>query len=365
MARNIRTGRGWPVNHLNADTAGVKQLLAAPGNKNSHFVTGMVLNGRTDDDGITLLRRDCLVFNSGTDTWTVPDNSTDLDWGTLAADGDFSLEVWINIPAATAAIVSLLKRGDETNDGWLLEITATGKAKFSFDDGTNDAIITGGTDLGDGAWHLITVTVDRSSTTGLNIFVDGVIDATPVDPTAVTGALAGGTTAVMTGVANKTFYVSAVGLYINALISATTVLSNYNEGFGKKYSGGETDLTMAYNNDEGIGTTNYDILNTTAHDVTNSNTTWAPSIQNGATAAVEVCGVPFDSEVVTHHVGKFTTGKITTDGVMSPVVLALPEESYIKIGRNCPLNILETNGAFDLQLFGFTADYRWSPGYRE
>ena len=363
MSANIRFGRNWPISHLNAGTAGVKQLAPAPGNQYSHYVTGFVLNGRTDDDGFTILRRDCLVFNGNTDTWTIPDNA--LDWDTLANDGDFALEVWINIPSATDAIAALLLRGDEAADGWLLEITSAGLAKFTVHDSGAAATITGGTDLGDGEWHLITVTVDRDSATGLNISVDGFPDATAVDPTALTLAVNGGTTAVMTGVAAKTYYISAIGMYVDATLTAAQVLANYNAGIGKKYSGSETGLTMAWNNDEGIGTTNYDILNISANDVTNSNVAWSPSIQNGATAAVEVCGAPFDSETTVHHVGKFTTGKLTTDGVMSPVVVTLAPESYIKIGRNNPLNILETDGAFDLQVFGFTANYRWNPKYRE
>ena len=98
--------------------------------------------------------------------------------------------------------------------------------------------------------------------------------------------------------------------------------------------------------------------------VTNANVAWSPSIQNGATAAVELAGVPLEGVTSFHHVGKFSTGKLSTEGIWSPVVVMLRPESFIKIGRNNPLNVLETNGAFDLQLFGFTADKDWIPFMR-
>jgi len=349
----ILSGQDYPIRHLNGGAAGVKQLLAAPGNAFSYYVTGFILGGGGTADGFYLLRRNCVVFNGNTDTLTIPDNATDLDWSNKAGNGDFAVEMWIKIPAATTDIASLLKRGNEASDGWLLEI-ASGLVKFTFHDGSNSATITGSTAINDDEWHHIAVTVDRSSDTGLNVYVDGIADATSVDPTSVTDAMDGGTTVVMTGVASKTYYVSTLALYIDATLSAATILSNYNSGVGKKYSGSETSLTMAWNLDEGIGTTCYDILQDSNHNVTLANTAWSPSKQNGSTAAVEVCGVPFDDGVM-DAIGKFVTGVLNTNGVISPTIAKFP--SAIKIGRNNPLNILETDGAFDLVLWVFKHRY--------
>lgn len=354
--RPIKPGVDWPLRHLNAGTAGVKQLLAAPGNSLSHFVTGFVLSGGATTNGFHLLRRNCLVFNGNTDTFTIPDNATDLDWANKAGDGDFSLEMWVRMPAATGAIAGLMKRGDPAADGWALEITSAGVAKFTMHDGTAAAVaITGTRPLQDDAWHLITVTVDRSSTTGLNLYIDGVSDATAVDITSVTDAMDGGTTAVCTGIASKTFYVSAIGMYVDSFLAAATVLSNYNSGIGQKYSGTETGLTFGYNCDEGVGTTVYPVSNTAAHNVTIANTAWAPSRAAGSTAAVTVCGVPFDADDSLDAIGKFVTGVLSTNGYLTPTAITFPHA--IRIGRNNPLRILETDGAWDLVLFGFTDGY--------
>lgn len=337
----------WPISHLNGNAATVTQLLTAPGNTRSHYVTGFILGGGAAADGFYFLRQNAVAFTNS-DTLTIPDNSTDLDWANQASDGDFAIEMWLQTATDINNIGTLLVRGDETNDGWKLEV-ASGKAKFTFHDGSNGANITGGTDVDDGSWHFIVATVDRSSVTGLNIYVDGASDATAVDPTSVTGAMAGGTTVVSTGVAAGTYYMSAVALYIDSTLSAATVLSNYNNGIGQKYEGDETGLDFAYNLDEGSGTTCYDRLLTTAHDITLSNTAWTPSRQSGATAEVNIDGIPINEQDMTDAVGKFHCG---LGSAFSGVFVKFPHP--IKIGRNCPLSILETNGAFDLIVFGYT-----------
>jgi hypothetical protein len=325
----------------------------------SHYVTGYSLDGAlADGDGFHLLRRSCLYFNT-TDTWTAADHSTDFDWGTEAASGHFALEVWCYVPSATGAHATLMKRGDEAADGWLLEITAAGVAKFTAHDSAASMSITGSTPIWD-RWVFIAVVAERNSATGLNLYIDGASDATAVDTTALDLTLDGGTTVVSTGVSGKDSWLGPVGMYIgsSANLSAATILSHYNGGIGRKYDGSETGLAVGFNNDEGTGTICYDILGDDNNKATVSGTAWTPAKQSGSTAAMTTCGPPFASARETtpedplEAVGKFGTGVLSTNGVFSPVVVTFPHA--IKIGNANPLRILETNGSFSLVVFGYT-----------
>jgi len=360
-------GKGWPVRHLNAGTAGCKQLLPAPGNNLSHYVTGFILGGGAAADGFYLLRRNCLLFNAAADTLSLADHGTDFDWGTKAANGDFRLDFWINLAATTTAVPNLVTRGDEASDGWNIELTTASVVKFTIHDASHSQTITGGTAIDDGSWHLISCVVDRSSATGMQIYVDAVADATAVDPTAVTDTLDGGTTVVLTGADNVTFYISTIGMYIGSTTPLTLadIAATYNLGIGKKYSGSETALVVGFNTDEGIGTACHDVLNDASNVGTLQAGMWAPSKQNGATAAVEVQGAPFEDTTIADDddyldaMGKFLTCIESADegsmGLTVPQIVNFPHA--IKIGRNNPLRILETDGAFDLVVFGFTEKY--------
>jgi len=353
----IRAEKNWPIVHLNGNTAKSTTLLNGSGGASSHWITGYHLDGALDtEDGFYLLRRSCMYFDT-TDTWTVTNGDT-LDIA-VEATGHVALEMWVYVPTATSAVASLLVRGDATATGYKLEITAAGLAKFTIKDGTHACTITSTKSIF-GGWHLITVVLERDSTTGLQIYIDGVADAVAVDTTAMDDAINPDNDLVITGVSNKDMWVGPLGFYTgaSAALSAATVLANYNGGIGRKYDGCETGLALAWNNDEGVGTACYCIQNTDAYKAALSNVTWSPTKQSGATAAIKKCGPPFD---IPHEddaddplptVGLFGTGLLTTDGVMSAVGATFPQA--IRIGRNNPVRILETDGAFSLILFGNT-----------
>jgi len=364
---------GWPVRHLNAGTAGCKQLLPTPGNDYSHYLSGFILGGGASGDGFHLLRRNCLRFTAANNTLSLADHSTDHDWGTKAANGDFRCSFWFKLEVTTAAVPNWITRGDEASDGWNIELTAASLLKFTIHDSGNAQTITATTALDDGEWHKIDVVCDRSSATGLQIYVDGVADATAADPTAVTLTMDGGSTIVVTGVNSEVMYLSTLGFYYGSStpLTAADILADYNSGIGKKFSGSETGLMCAFNTDEGIGTACHDVKNDAGNVGTVANATWAPSKQNGATAAVDVQGAPFnvgpgasaplveyDTEML-DAMGKFLTCYESADeasmGLTVPQIVPFPVA--MKIGRNNPLRILETDGAFDLILFGFTAKY--------
>ena len=356
----IRAEKNWPIVHLNGNTAKSTTLLNSAEGISSHWISGYQLDGALKTgDGFYLLRRSCVYFNT-TDTWTATDTGTVFDWGTEAANGHFALEMWVYIPTATGAHATLLSRGSATN-GWVLSVGATGLVTFTVDDNTIASALTiTSTHSVFGGWHLITVVCERGSATGLNLYIDGVADATAKTTVDLNEVVEGGTTVVSTGVSGKDTWLGPVGMYIgsSAALSAATVLSNYNNGIGRKYDGSETGLAAAWNNDEGVGTACHNILSAAGSVVALSGATWSPSKQDGGTAAIKKCGPPFekdkedDSDDPLGTVGLFGTGVLSTNGMLEPISVTFPQA--IRIGHNNPVRILETDGAFSLILFGYT-----------
>ena len=346
----------WPVSHLNGGVAGVKMLLSAPGNSQSHYVTGFIMSGAEDPNGFYLLRQNCVLLNAAADNISLTEDGTTFDWDTATNNGDFSLELWINYEPTTAAAPALVKTGDEANNGWLLATDAASLLTFTFDDGSNDATITGTTAIDDGEWHHIVVSVDRSSTTGVNLYVDGVMDAAAAsNPASVTAAVDAGAHIVVTGVDNEEIYISGLGIYLdnNAFLTLAEVRTRYNAGIGMKFEGDESGLLVGYNMDEGVGTACYDIKNATGNIIALTGTPWVPSRQNGATAEINEAGIPFNSRAMMRSVGRFSSSAdILASTHRGIAFIKFPHP--IKIGRNCPLNILETIGSYDLILFGYT-----------
>jgi len=359
--RPAKSDINWPIVHLNGNTAKSTTLLNGSQGMSSHWITGYQLDGTlATGDGFWLLRRNCLHFN-GTDTWTVPDDDI-FNWASEANDGHFSLEVWVYVPSAGGAVSALLAHGTATN-GWVLSVGTTGLVTFTVDDNViaSALTITSTSSIHDG-WHLITVVCERDSATGLNLYIDGVSDADAKTTVALNEAVEVTGNIIATGETGDDLWLGPVGIYegASAVLSAATVLANYNEGIGRKYDGSETGLVAAWNNDEGTGTLCYDILNNDTVKATVSGAAWSPSKQSGGTAAVNKCGPPFrkagegDAVNPLAAVGFFGTGVAAAAGVMQPVCVAFPQA--IEIGRNNPVRILETDGTFSLILFGFTAD---------
>jgi hypothetical protein len=123
---------------------------------------------------------------------SVPD-SPDLDFG---PDQDFSIELWI-MPAHAQtefdvmAIVDKREAPDLVRfHGYALAVR-NGKLCFQMADsldGTHLNWEQNGPDLRDGFWHHVAATVRRTSTTGVNLYVDGKLIAT-FDPTPARGVL--------------------------------------------------------------------------------------------------------------------------------------------------------------------------------
>ena len=360
--RPMKCGTNWPIVHLNNNALKSTTLLNGSGGRSSHWITGYQLDGvLLKDDGFYLLRRNCLYFASN-NTWTAADSDSYLDIA-AGSSGHFAFEMWVYVPTATGAVAGLLTRATVGTEGYTLEITSAGLVKFTIKDSAVSITITGGTSIF-GGWHLITVVGERASATGLKLYIDGVSDATAVTTALMTGAVDAAGAMICTGVSSEDMYVGPIGFYTgtNAALSAATVLANYNNGIGRKYDGSESGLSVGFNNDEGSGNYCYDIKNVDANKSTASGHAWSPSKQSGGTAAILKCGPPFrkqyedDAENPLPAVGLFQTATVvgSSDNVLQSVVVTFPQA--IEIGRNNPVRILQTDGAFSLILHGFTSD---------
>jgi len=337
----------WPITHLNAGSAAATQLLAAPAKGMSHYITGYVLSGGKTGDGFSLLRKASVLLDATGENITFADTGTSYDWGTAAADGDFTLEVWLKI-TTTSAIADLVVRGDETSDGWALAITSAGKATFSMDDANiaSTLTITGNTSINNGDWHQVVVTVDRDSTTGFNLYVDGETDATAIDPTGLTHTMDGGTDIVVTGTNSDSYNIAGLGMWIGAeggCLTAAQVLARYNGGIGLKYTGSETDIVLGVNMDEGTGTIVYDMAGTDDGAITNATWTDGDGLCHDADTLETIPIIHCANETQVSGIGSYN---IPTTSVIFP--------HAIKIGNSNPVRVLETDGAFTLLLFGYT-----------
>jgi len=285
------------------------------------------------------------VFNANTDTLTIAD-----DTSLQMATGDFSLDLWFRWVTGTVAQVGGLVSKFSGTEGYKLEITDAGLAKFTFGDADESVSLSSTTVVTDGWWHHICVTVDRSEKTGFVLYVDGVAEATSTDatadPTDIEGAVsAAATDLTMTGIASVTFHVSNLGIYKAKALSAAEVATLFGaavfskpstvkaKGTGTKYTGEETSVVVAMPLDEGTGTVCYNMVSGTV-DGTLSGVTFADD------------GVPFDDETLV-NLGPF----VWATGVPARDV-TFPHP--IKIGRKNPIRVLETDGSFNLILFGCT-----------
>ncbi len=335
MAQEIRVMKpqdGWPISRTNGGTAGIVEVMAKPVGENmSHYVTGFLLTEGADGNGFSFIRQAAIKFSAANNTVTSVDGAA-LEPGT----NDFSFALGLKVTSGTVTLTALMSKDNGSNDGYIVSVNATGHLVVTIGDGTAVSV-TSLNKINDGKWHQIVVTVDRDDTSGLVLYIDGVISKT-ANPVPANGSItAGSTNLIFLGTAAKVFWISTWGFWKATLLTAAQVTAMWRGGSGQKFTGSESGLTHALNFEEGTSHC-ADLIG--ALTGTLANGTW-----------VDGDGFPLDRHTL-KELGVISCQTLTTTGGSSGVAYTFPHA--IKIGRNAPIRLLETDGTWHLLLFGYT-----------
>lgn len=110
-------------------------------------------------------------------------NSTSLNFGT----GDFSIDLWVKVGATTSSTRFLVDKRNSSSVGYAFYLN-NGKPGLTMGDGTNFVTVDTTTNVADGLWHHLAVTVDRDQAAGIVFYVDGAVVLTG-NPTTATGSI--------------------------------------------------------------------------------------------------------------------------------------------------------------------------------
>lgn len=342
--RPMRPEDGFPISHTNAGSAAITKLADSPGANQSYFITGFVLSGAGNGDSFSFLRRNMLSFTAADNTLTISD-AAELE----PASGDFAIE--FGIKTSDVSLASFISKMS-TNNGYNIEVLNTGHLKVTFGDGTDTVSITSYNKINDDELHQVIVNWDADSETGLSLIIDGESAAADVDNTDVDSVTGSDADLIVAGTDSKTVYLSTLGLYKGQYLSSAEIAVRWAGGAGSKFTGNETGLSGAWNIDEGVSTDHQD-LTSGNNDGTSANTAWDDS----------GVGFPIDPHALKETIA-YTEGIIVLypsaagndyAGVIPIAVVNFPHA--IKIGRNNPIFINETDGGFGLELYGFVGSY--------
>jgi len=191
----------WPMYHHDAQHTGLGCFTPSCTTFPTNAIAWWPLNGNADD--IIEQHTSTLITNVGISQGqvgrglvcrrkdggvTVPDN-----WGLNFSTGDFSITAWVRPETASTdyGVMNIVDKrdvaGDTSTKGYEMYLV-DGQLGFQMSDdqggpqlGANDT-----TDLRDGNWHFVAITVDRDDPSGGKLYVDGSLVQT-FDPTAAPG----------------------------------------------------------------------------------------------------------------------------------------------------------------------------------
>lgn len=110
--------------------------------------------------------------------------------------GDFSIDAWIKTTAASGTVALVDKIDTMSTSGYSM-LLKNGILALELADGTASTFLSGSF-VADGTWHLVAVTVDRASPTGITFYVDGLAVGT-ADPTPHSSSLTNTVSLVLGG----------------------------------------------------------------------------------------------------------------------------------------------------------------------
>lgn len=347
--RPMRPEDGFPISHLNLNVATVSKLADSPGVNQSYYITGFVLSGAYDGNGFSFLRRAALTFGTS-DVFTVTHNVA-LE----PVEADFAIV--FGIKTSSVALDPLIHKWDAgASTGYKIAVTSAGKLEVIFKEGSNTATITSRTRVDDDVLHQVIITWEYQAVgeDGLNLYIDGESVADAVDNTGVGSITETGESLLITGTSDsKLFYISTLALYKTQILSTDEIAALWNGGVGHKFIGDETGLSAAWNLDEGDTESVY--VNVKLPGTYNGAGTGTPTYLDGE-------GFPIDphtlKQSITYAAGVMedsATSPLENFGIVPIAVVNFPHA--IKIGRNNPIRIKETDGGFGLELYGFKGSY--------
>lgn len=237
-----------------------------------------------DGDWIGGKLNNCLRFNEG------GTKDEYVNCGNIASyerTDAFSIEFWIKIlgPSDSGVIRVLFKY---STTGYLIYIQNQHVYMFLSGGGTNRIIVHGNANVQDGNWRHIICTYDGSSSaSGVNIYVDGVLDTMATDSDALTFSMLTSVNLELSDNAPSYFlngYLDEVVIYDEEL-TASEVSNRYNSGNGTENAVGgyATDNPMVVSNNGHVFNNPLNIFTETATKPAGSELKYHVSSDNGAT----------------------------------------------------------------------------------
>jgi hypothetical protein len=114
----------------------------------------------------------------------------------FGAGTNFTIEGWVRPETADTSygVMDIVDKRQTPNDGAALGYEFCligGQLAFQMSDSlvSYPLVVSAGPDLRDGGWHHVAVTVDRASSTGGKLYVDGVQAGSSFNPTTKSGSL--------------------------------------------------------------------------------------------------------------------------------------------------------------------------------
>jgi hypothetical protein len=217
----------------------------------------------------------------------VADNSN-LDVDAL----DFSISCWI-YPITESDYLPIFRKGGAGVEGYSLVVNTSNYIALNLNDGASDNGYTNLTDavVPSGKWSHVVVTCDRSSSTGVRCYLNGVLQAATANPTGENEDIGNSSGVVLLGWSTSDAdSFSGAGtefmLFKDSILSSSEVLELYNDGKaldGTTHSLFSTKCTAYYRNN---GLSSWSNLATVADSGATSTAAAAGAVSAGGTETI-------------------------------------------------------------------------------